>query len=140
LALLYQMEAMNDMAERHFKRAIRADRDFARARNNYGTFLYDQERYKEALTQFDLAAKNLNYNRRPVALVNLGRTALKLGDIERAESALTHALVLDPSLDRAMIELAEIYFEQKNYVEAKRYLDMYGEATRHSARSLWLGI
>lgn len=140
LALLYQLEAMNDMAERHFKQAIRADRNFSRARNNYGTFLYDQERFKEALVQFDLASKNLNYNRRPVALLNLGRTALKLGDVARAESALKHSLVLDPSLDRAMVELAEISFEQQDYAEAKRYLDMYAEVTRHSPRSLWLGI
>lgn len=140
LALLYQMEAMNDLAERHFKLAIRVDGNFSRARNNYGTFLYEQERFKEALTQFDLASKNLDYNRRPVALLNLGRTALKLGDVDRAESALKHALVLEPGLDRAMIELAEIYFEQENYAEAKRYLDMYGATSRHSPRSLWLGI
>lgn len=140
LALLYQMEAMNDLAERHFKRAIRYDRNFARARNNYGTFLYDQGRFEEAFKQFELASRNLNYNRRPIALVNLGRTALKLGNVDRAESALKHALVLDPRLERAMIELAEIYFDQQNYAEAKRYLDMYAEHTRHSPRSLWLGI
>src|SRR5690606_27000557 len=66
--------------------------------------------------------------------------ALMLDDLGRAESALKHALTLDPSQDRAMIELAEIYFNQENYAEAKRYLDMYGKTTRHSARSLWLGI
>lgn len=140
MALLYQLEAMEDLAESHFKRAIRYDRNFARARNNYGSFLYEQGRYKDAFTQFDLASQNLDYNRRPIALVNLGRTALKLDDAARAESALKHALALDPSQDRAMIELAEIYFTQQNYAEAKRYLDMYGKATRHSARSLWLGI
>lgn len=140
LALLYQMEAMNEMAEEHFKRAIRYNRNYSRARNNYGSFLYEHGRYEEAYEQFERAAANLEYNRRPIALVNLGRTALKLGDVDRAEATLKHALALESRLTMAMVELAEIYFNQKNYSEAKKYIDMYGENTRHSARTLWLGI
>jgi type IV pilus assembly protein PilF len=140
LALLYQLEAMNDLAEKHFRKAIRADRHFAKARNNYGTFLYDQGRYNEAYRQFERAASNLDYNRRPIALVNLGRTALKLDDVDRAESTLKHALALNPKLTVAMVELADIYFARGDYPEAKKYIDLYGQNTRHSARTLWLGI
>ncbi|MEX1033420.1 MAG: type IV pilus biogenesis/stability protein PilW [Cellvibrionaceae bacterium] len=140
LALLYQLEAMNEKAEEHFKKAIRADRDFSRARNNYGSFLYEQGRYEEAYEQFDRASSNLEYNRRSSALVNLGRTALKLERMERAEATFKHALSLDAGQTTAMAELADIYFNRENYAEAKKYIDMYGNYTRHSARTLWLGI
>src|SRR5690606_12635224 len=88
MALLYQLEAMDELAEEHFRKAIRADRNFSRARNNYGSFLYEQGRFEEAYEQFERAAANLEYDGRPFALVNLGRTALKLGYVDRAESAL----------------------------------------------------
>lgn len=140
LALLYQMEAMDDLAEEHFKKAIRADRNFSRAHNNYGSFLYEQGRYEDAFDEFEKAADNLEYDGRPIAMVNLGRTALKLGDVDRAEATLKHALALEPKLTIAMVELAEISFNKQNYSEAKKYIDMYGENTRHSPRTLWLGI
>ena len=39
------------------------------------------------------------------------------------------------------IELAEIYFDEENYAESKRYLDQYLLfADRQSPQSLWLGI
>lgn len=140
MAMLYQLEAMDELAEEHFKKAIRFDRNFSRARNNYGSFLYEKGRFEEAYEQFDKAAANLDYNGRPIALVNLGRTARKLGHMDRAEATFKHALALDSKLTIAMVELAEIYFQRENYSDAKRYLDMYGETTRHSARTLWLGI
>lgn len=140
MALLYQLEAMDELAEEHFKKAIRADRDFSRARNNYGSFLYEHGRYEEAYEQFERASNNLEYSRRPIALVNLARTALKMGEVDRAESALKHALALDPDRTDAMAELAEINFKRGDYAEAKRYIDMYGQRARHSARTLWIGI
>lgn len=140
MALLYQMEAMDELAEEHFNKAIRSDRKFSRARNNYGRFLYDHGRYEEAYKQFEVASGNLEYSRRPIAMVNLGRTALKLGEIERAETALKHALALDEGRTDAMAELAEINFNRGDYAEAKKYIDSYGRYRRHSAKTLWLGI
>ena len=40
----------------------------------------------------------------------------------------------------AAIELAELYFEDRVYPDAKKYLDIFGANSRQSARSLWLGI
>lgn len=140
MALLYQLEGEMDLAEDYFKKAIRYDRKFSRARNNYGNFLYQQGRYEEAYEQFDDASKDISYESRGVALVNLGRTALKLGDTVKAEAAFRHALSLDPGLTPAIAELAEIAFNNQQYADAKTYIDQYGKLTRHSARTLWLGI
>lgn len=140
LALLYQADGELKVAESHFKKALRYDDNFPMARTNYGVFLYNQERYKEALEQFRHASTDLTYNRRFFALVNYGRTAGRLGMVEEAERAYTRALALNANLAVAQLELAELKFEAGDYTVAKQYLDKYSERNRQTPRSLWLGI
>ena len=140
LALLYQLDAENKLAEKYFKQALRYDSNFSRARNNYGSFLYKLQRYEEAYQQFDLAAKDISYDNRATALVNLGRTALKLDRRDRARASFEHALSLQPNLAVAVVELADISYQLQDYAQAKKYLDRHGELTRQTPRTLWLGI
>lgn len=139
-ALLLQSEGEEERAEQNFKRALRYDPEFSQARNNYGAFLFQQERYEEAYRQFAKAAEDLDYGGRPRALLNKGRAALKLGRKDKAQAALEHAHNLDNELAPVMLELAHLYFEKEDYADAKRYLDRYAEYRRHNARSLLLGI
>ncbi len=139
-AMLFQLEGENERAEESFKAALRQDRDFAQARNNYGAFLYRQERYEEAYDQFEIVSDNLDYDNRARALLSLGRAALKLGRTDRARSAFEHAFTLDRSQAPVLLELADISFQDEEYAQAKRYLDQYGQLARQSARSLLLGI
>lgn len=139
-AMLFQLEGEMERAEDSFKSALRRDRNFAQARNNYGAFLYQQERYEEAYEQFEIVSDNLDYDNRARALLSLGRAALKLGREERARSAFEHAYTLDRSQAAVLLELADISFKDREYSEAKQYLDQYGQRARQSARSLLLGI
>ena len=140
LALLYQADGETAAAEEHFKKALRYDKNFSMARTNYGVFLYQQERFKEALEQFKIASEDLTYNRRSFALANYGRCALKLGMSEEAEAAYTRALALDKDMPQALLELAEFKFNAGAYAEAKHYLDRYSADHRQVPQSLWLGI
>lgn len=140
IGLLYQLNGETALAEASFQRAIKTDAKYSQARVNYGAFLYQQERYQEAFDQFKLASEDLEYNNRPLSLAYLGRAALRLGDKIRAKSAFEHSLNLDSSLALSQIELAEIHFDDKEYPEAKKYLDQYIADQKSSARSLWLGI
>lgn len=140
LALLYQMDGELDVAESHFRKALRYGDDFSMARTNYGAFLYQQERYKDALEQFERASEDLTYGRRSYALANYGRTAIKLGMAEEAERAYTRALALDSNLPQALLELAELKFDTGQYSQAKRYLDRFADRNRQVPQSLWLGI
>ncbi len=140
LALLYQIEGESELAEQNFRAAIKADSKFSQSRNNYGSFLFQRQRYQEAYEQFELASEDLTYRNRPMALYNLGRAALQRGNVGRAQAALEHSLNLRPQLSHAMIELAEIHFNNQSYAEAKKYLDAFAKVSRNTARSLWLGI
>lgn len=140
IARLYQMEAENELAEKHFKLALRYDNSLSRAYNNYGNFLFDQERYEEAYEQFDIASKNVSYTNRAAALLNLGRTALKLNRKDRAKAAFEHAASLRPNFALVLEELAEITFAEEDYAAAKQYLDQHDRLTRPTPRTLWVGI
>ena len=141
LALLYQLNGEVALSEKYYLQAIRDDADYTRARDNYGAFLYQQKRYQEAYGVFERVTEDLSYEGRAYALANLGRTALRLDRLSQAKSLFEHSLNINSNIAIATIELAEIYFDEGNYSESKRYLDQYVRlAPRHSSRSLWLGI
>jgi type IV pilus assembly protein PilF len=140
LALLYQLTGEMALAEQTFKRSLKSDANFTEARVNYGRFLYEQERYTEAYGFFAEGAKDLVFKKRALVLTYLGQTALELGDVVRARSSFEHAVNLNNKLALPMIELGDLYFNQKDYAQSKQYLDQYNTLAGRSARSLWLGI
>jgi|SRR5690606_16435964 len=140
MARLYEMEGEAVLAEEYYRRALRRDKNMTTTRNDYGSFLFKAMRYEEALEQFELAAKDLDYDRRAEILVNVGRTATKLGNTERAESAYKHANTLNRKLPDALIELADLSFQKRDYAAAKAYLDRYAALSAPTPRSLLLGI
>ena len=140
IARLYQLEAENELAEKHFRLALRYDPEFSRAHNNYGYFLFLHDRYEEAYKEIDKAARDVSYESRGVALLNLGKTALKLGNQERARAAFEHALSVQPNLTPVFVELADISYEMGDYALAKSYLDRHLSVAKPTPRILWLGI
>ncbi|WP_317931597.1 type IV pilus biogenesis/stability protein PilW [Halioxenophilus sp. WMMB6] len=139
-AMLYQLEGEPLLAEKEFKKAIGRNPEFSTARNNYGVLLSSQERYQEALEQFEGAGRDLEYDRRDVALTNLGQTAQLLGMHEKAKASFEHAVRLNPKSLTPIIELAKIEFSERNYAQAKGYLDRADTLGSPTPQSLWLGI
>ncbi len=142
MALLHQLNGEVKEAEANFKKALKNRVDFSRAtiEFSYGRLLFEQQRYKEALLRFEAAAADYGYQKRAEVLVNVGRTALKLGDTVRAKGAFEHSLNLEARQPEASLELADLSFSQRDYSNAKKYLDQFSDASRHTPRSLWLGI
>jgi type IV pilus assembly protein PilF len=138
--LLFQLEGEPDLAEDYFQRAIRLDPKFSMARNNYGAFLFEQGRYLEAIEQLEICAEDRLYGARSMVFENLGVSYQQLSRFEAAEVAFTKSLQLNPSQGRALLELAEIRFEQRRYKESDQLLQRYDMLAQPSARSLWLGI
>lgn len=130
-------------AEEYFKRAISLDAKAPQARNNYGTYLFQQERYKEAAEQFQIAGVTLGYEQRYAALENLGRTYLKLNEPAKAEQAFTQAIQANRDAIISRLELAELlYFQQQFTLAGQMYEDYirYTGQSTQGARALWIGI
>lgn len=140
-ALVYQSTGEYEMAEENFEKAISLNSKFSRARNNYGAFLFSQERYEEAEVQLEYVTRDTLYAARPSAFVNLGMCRQRLFDSQGAEEAFVRALAMDRTNRIALLEVATIRFEAGDYPNATRYYDTYRSVARQqSARGLWLGI
>jgi len=140
-ALVYQSTGEYELAEQSYKTAIRLDKKFSRARNNYATFLYSQQRYEEAAEQLDYVVQDSLYKARPRAFVNLGLCRLQLFDSQGAEEAFRRALTMDRTNAIALLELAQLRFDAGDFRTAQSYYDTYRTVVRQqSARGLWLGI
>lgn len=130
-------------ADGFFKRAIDLDPEFMQARNNYGVYLSQRGRYKEAITQFEVAGSALGYEGRIGALENLGRTALKIGDTQTATSAFIRALEGNRNSLIAHIELIDLLITQGRIVQAQNLYDeavMLTGGVTSSPRLLLQGI
>jgi type IV pilus assembly protein PilF len=132
-----------EKADRYFKAAVSSDPKNAQARNNYGTYLYQLGRYNDALEQFKVAGSTLGYDQRYVALENVGRAYVKLGDITNAEKAFTHVLKNNRNSYVSMVELAELYYLRQDIPAAtnlyEQSVQLVGQ-NNQNARALWIGI
>lgn len=140
LGLLNQLEGDPETAEDHFKKAIRYDPNYTAARNNYGAFLYAQDRYEDAVDQLKIAARDRTYRNHSQVYENLGITWLRLNEQEAAVEAFRKAIDLNRNQARALLELASIEFEARNYERARELYSRFDEISQQNARSLWLGI
>jgi type IV pilus assembly protein PilF len=140
LAIVFQLEQEYDDAERHFRLALRYDPDFTRARNNFGAYLFERERYEEAIEQLKIASEDRFYQGRPAVFENLGVAFTRMDDSAAAEQAFERSIALNPSQSRALIELAEIRFEQQRYVPARELYRRHQAFSSQSAQSLWLCV
>lgn len=140
LAILSEREAEPEIAGRLLEQALNIDPDHPQALNNYGTFLYGQGRYEEALIPLRRLVSNPEYHMRAQAFENLGLTELKIGTEGAAKAAFARALRLNFRQPRSSLELADIAFVEGNFEAARRYYGSFKSQARQNPRSLCLGI
>jgi type IV pilus assembly protein PilF len=139
LALVFQREMEYKLADEHYRKALSQRSDDARLLNNYGGFLFEQERYQEALEHYQQASRDTLYPERSRVFENLGLTALKLDQREQAKAYFERSLRLNSRQPRALLEMAVIHYEELQYVPARGYYDSYSQLAEQNARSLLLG-
>ncbi|MBS9779643.1 MAG: type IV pilus biogenesis/stability protein PilW [Moraxellaceae bacterium] len=110
-------------AEKNFKKAIRLDKNFVQAHNNYGVYLSYMKRYQEAVQQFEIAGASLGYEGRTGALENLGRTYLKLNNKSQAIKSFQRALENNSNSLIARIELVDLFIAKDDYQQARQLFE-----------------
>ncbi len=138
--LLFQIQGEHALAEKNFERSLSLSPNYTQGRNTYGAFLFEQKRYKEAIKQLEIASEDPVYKFRSLVFENLGICYLKIDDKDKAETALTRAVSLNPRQPRALLELAELEYSQQKFIEANQHFKRHLEVSAQSSRSLWLGI
>jgi len=140
IAVLFGVQSEKELAEFHYRTALRIDPDNAQALNNYGSFLYSQGRFADALQPLSRLVKDTTYRARSQAFENLGMAQLRLGQIDAAEASFERALDLNFRQPGAALELAEIAFARGDVELATARLLEFRSLARQNARSLCLNM
>ena len=140
LGLLYQKLGLPEDAEENFLYALKLKPDNSSTLNNYGQFLCAQDRFEEAETHFLAAAENPLYQTPELPYTNIGTCAYKNNLSDKASDYFQKALSLNPVIPVALIHLSEINYDAGEYNAARNYLERYLVSSRHTPKSLWLGI
>ena len=141
--LIYQAMGENALAEDSFIQARKLAPNHPDLANNYGSFLCQQGRVKEALPLFDKALANRSYKSPASAANNAGSCALKIKDYASAERYLLQALQLTPDLPATNANLAKVYFEKRDFVRAGFFVNRLNKVAKMeslTADVLWLAI
>ncbi|UFH50088.1 type IV pilus biogenesis/stability protein PilW [Pseudomonas sp. KNUC1026] len=139
LALVFQAEREPKLAEEYFRKSLSSGEN-ARIRNNYGSFLFEQQRYPEAYEMFQKAASDPLYPERSRVFENLGMAAQQLNRPDEAQGWLEKAIAMNGRQPRALLELAEIAYDRKQFVPSRDYFQRFSQLSEQNARSLLLGI
>ena len=140
LGLLYQQINDPKKAEQYFKKALSLNSNDSSTLNNYGSFLCHQDRLEEAEKTFLKAAANPLYQTPEIAITNAGLCLYNNQKKDRAKEYFQQALQMNPQVPQALIKMSELAIDDFNYLSARAYLQRYQQVSRHTARSLWLGI
>ncbi|NKF50002.1 type IV pilus biogenesis/stability protein PilW [Shewanella sp. WXL01] len=142
VALAYYYQTVGDLVrtEDAYEDAINSGNATGDARNNFGVFLCQQEKYERAEKQF-LAAINMpKYTRTASSYENLGVCSRKAGDNAKAREYFEMALKYDPRRTASVNDLIELAMEDADYSGAQKYLSYYHKLSGETAESLALGI
>lgn len=140
--LVYSFLKEYSKADEDFRSALRLAPQDPGVNNNYGWYLCETGREKEAMSYFMAAVRNPLYDTPARAFANAGACAMKMGDLANAESYLHRSLALSPEgAPATRILMARLMFKRNLLEEARRHLS---EALRMmeppSADALWLGL
>ena len=127
-------------AEESFRHAIERSPQFSEARNNYGLFLCQRGRMKEAREHFEAALANPLYASPERALANAGACSLEQGDLAAAEMYYLRATKRAPNYASAVLGLAETHYRQGRWLAARALLRQLAEQSELGAQTLWLGV
>lgn len=109
-ALAYYMEKMGNKtsAQYYYLKAIKLSPERSDVHNNYALFLCRSHRYHQAITQFDVAARNANPYEAASVYTNAGLCALRIPNDALAKRYFKWALKYDPAQPIAGKKLMEL--------------------------------
>lgn len=140
LAIAYQEFGQLELAEKHYRQALRLLPADGGLRNNFGAFLCGQKKYAEGDEQFRAALRDPTYSSPQTALENAGLCALDMPDYDKAEQYLRQALKIDMNLKGALLAMARLQFARQQHLGTRAYLQRYEALSQLPAQGLILAI
>ncbi|MBS0286176.1 MAG: type IV pilus biogenesis/stability protein PilW [Proteobacteria bacterium] len=130
----------NDEAEKAYLKAISLNSKEGNAHNMYGAFLCRQKNFKQAEKEFLKAVDDPNFTQTAEAYENAGLCVLQIPEVAKATEYLEKSLRYDLNRPSALLELAIIKFQSRQFDEAKDFHAKFAQISKANARSLLLGV
>lgn len=128
-------------AEQHFKKAVDVGNGHGEAHNNYGAFLCERGRVKQAVERFRQAVNDPLYSTPAVAYQNAGLCLVKAGEATAAEQQFREALQLDPQLPPSLEHMARLSLDSGRALAARGFMQRYFQAAvADTPAALWLAV
>ena len=135
-ALLQQRLKQNNKASLYFAKAVQYAPKDSEIRNNYGQFLCDNGRPNEAVNQFLVAINDPLYSTPEFAYTNAGICLRKVNNNAKAEQYFRTALKKKPSFPSALLQMAILNKDKRNYPKAQAFMMRYEGVGRSSPEAL----
>lgn len=140
LGLIYLLLNEQTQAQASFEQAVRLAPGDPEIANNYGLFLCQGGREREAIEQFLAATRNPLYKTPTRPYTNAGLCSLRMKDEKSAEDYFRRAATADGANVQAIYHLSNLAFRKGDLFNAKRYLGEIHSQMEPNAESLWLGV
>jgi type IV pilus assembly protein PilF len=140
LAIIQQQLGQDQIAATHLTRAVELAPDDPELLNAWGVLLCKQGRYDEAHQQFLKALAVPLYKTPELAYSNAADCAFRGNKVEQSEQLWRQALTANPQFAPALFGLANYYYQQARYSDAREYMGRYARYGQASAKALLLAI
>jgi len=140
LALFSERMNLPADAERHYQSALKLSSNNAEVSNAYAVFLCRSSKIDQALRLFDEVSRNPLYNAPWVAATN---AAICMRSDKRNADAvpwLDRAIALRPDYYPAVVELGDLYIENREPQKARAAVDRFLSIGRKSGDVLLVGV
>lgn len=138
--MLYNRLGDGNKAESHFERAVALEPKNPEFKNNYAVYLCQHDKFERGKKVALDAASDPLYKTPEVAYLNAGNCARSAGDMKTAEEHFRKALAVRPRFSEALFEMADLEYQQTEYMSARAFLQRYMEVGRTNPATLWLGV
>jgi type IV pilus assembly protein PilF len=137
--LVYAVLGEDRKAEQAFGQALKLAPNDSEIHHNWGWYLCQHKREREALAEFETAVRNPLYRTPEIALVNAGRCSQSF-DEAAAENYYRRALAAQPGNPLASLGLAQIAYRNRRYDEARSWMKGVMLTTNPPPEGLRLGV
>ncbi|MDP3785621.1 MAG: type IV pilus biogenesis/stability protein PilW [Undibacterium sp.] len=139
-ALIHMDTGDIQRAEENFVHALKLAPNNSEVANNYGWFLCQNGREKQAMGYFEKVLSDRTYPTPVKAMSNAGVCSLRLKDINNAERYFLLAYAEDPGNPSLNANLAKVYHDKAQYEKAKFYIRRVLKDEIFAVDVLWLAI
>ncbi|RLA25203.1 MAG: hypothetical protein DRQ62_03230 [Gammaproteobacteria bacterium] len=139
-ALIKQRGNKPDEAQYYFDKALKLEPDNYDILTAYAVFLYEQNRHKEALHEFNRIVSAPFFNKKWVAYSYLGLYDLDNNQQRAAEKKFYWALKANPQYSLALYEMSKIRYADGKMMSARAYIERYFSEVGKTLAGLELAI